>query len=108
MSGEIANTSIPLAWFLTLSAILFGIGLIGVLTRRNVLVIFMSVELMMNAISLSLLAFARYLNSMTGQMFVIFVVTIAAAEAAIGLGLIIALARNKPTVDTRDVEELRD
>lgn len=108
MNGDIAGTSIPLTWFLALSAVLFGIGLIGVLTRRNVLVIFMSVELMMNAVSLSLLAFARALNTMTGQIFVVFVVTIAAAEAAIGLGLIIALARNKPTVDTRDVEQLKD
>lgn len=106
--NSISNTSVPLEWFLALSAILFGIGLIGVLTRRNILVIFMSVELMMNAINLSLLAFSRYLNSMAGQAFVVFVVTIAAAEAAIGLGLIIALVRQKPTVDTRDIEQLKD
>jgi len=106
--SSITNTSVPLEWFLALSAILFGIGLIGVLTRRNILVIFMSVELMMNAVNLSLLAFSRYLNSMAGQAFVVFVVTVAAAEAAIGLGLFIALARQKPTVDTRDIEQLKD
>lgn len=104
----IANTSVPLEWFLALSAILFSVGMIGVLTRRNVLVIFMSVELMMNAVNLTLLAFSRYLDSMAGQAFVVFVVTVAAAEAAIGLGLIIALVRQKPTVDTRDIEQLKD
>ena len=80
------TTGVPLSWFLMVSAILFCLGFIGVLTRRNVLVIFMSAELMMNAVNLSLIAFSTSLNSMAGQNFVVFVVTIAAAEAAVGSG----------------------
>ena len=100
-------TNVPLSWFLAVSAILFSLGLIGVLTRRNVLVIFMSAELMMNAVNLSLIAFGTQHNSMAGQNFVVFVVTIAAAEAAVGLAIIIALVRQKPTVDTTDIYLLR-
>jgi NADH-quinone oxidoreductase subunit K len=101
-------TGVPLAWYLAVSAILFSVGFIGVLTRRNVLVIFMSAELMMNAVNLSLIAFGTQLNSMAGQNFVVFVVTIAAAEAAVGLAIIIALVRRKPTVDTTEIEILRE
>jgi len=91
-----------------ISAILFCIGFIGVLTRRNVLVIFMSAELMMNAVNLSLVAFGASLNSMAGQNFVVFVVTVAAAEAAVGLAIIIALVRQKPTVNTTDIEIMKE
>jgi NADH-quinone oxidoreductase subunit K len=97
-----------LAFYLMVSALLFCIGFIGVLTRRNVLVIFMSAELMMNAVNLSLVAFGASLNSMAGQNFVIFVVAVAAAEAAVGLAIIIALVRRKPTVDTTDIDILRE
>src|SRR5215207_6271224 len=97
------TTGVPLAFYLMVSALLFSIGFIGVLTRRNVLVIFMSAELMMNAVNLSLIAFGANLNSMDGQNFVVFVVTVAAAEAAVGLAIIIALVRQKPTVDTTDI-----
>jgi NADH-quinone oxidoreductase subunit K len=103
-----AVTGVPLAWFLMVSAVLFCLGLIGVLTRRNVLVIFMSAELMMNAVNLALIAFSASLNSMAGQNFVVFVVTIAAAEAAVGLAIIIALVRRRPTVDTTDLDILRE
>ncbi|MDQ6695085.1 MAG: NADH-quinone oxidoreductase subunit NuoK [Chloroflexota bacterium] len=98
----------PLNWFLVVSALLFSIGMIGVLTRRNILVIFMSAELMMNAVNLALIAFGAQLNSMAGQNFVVFVVTVAAAEAAVGLAIIISLVRQKPTVDTDDIEIMRD
>ena len=101
------TTGVPLAWFLAVSAILFSLGFIGVLTRRNVLIIFMSAELMMNAVNLSLIAFGLQLNSMAGQNFVIFVVTVAAAEAAVGLAIIIALVRQKPTIDTTDIDIMR-
>jgi NADH-quinone oxidoreductase subunit K len=101
-------TGVPLSWYLIVSAVLFSLGLIGVLTRRNVLVIFMSAELMMNAVNLSLIAFSASLNSMAGQNFVVFVVTVAAAEAAVGLAIIIALVRRKPTVDTTDLDILRE
>jgi NADH-quinone oxidoreductase subunit K len=103
-----AVTGVPLSWFLVVSAVLFCLGLIGVLTRRNVLVIFMSAELMMNAVNLSLVAFSASLNSMAGQNFVVFVVTIAAAEAAVGLAIIIALVRRRPTIDTTDLDILRE
>lgn len=102
------TTGVPLSYFLMVSAILFCIGFIGVLTRRNVLVIFMSAELMMNAVNLSLIAFGASLNSMAGQNFVVFVVTVAAAEASVGLAIIIALVRQKPTVDTTDMDIMRD
>lgn len=108
MSTVSETTGVPLAWFLAVSAILFALGFIGVLTRRNILVIFMSAELMMNAVNLSLIAFGAQLNSMAGQNFVIFVVTVAAAEAAVGLAIIIALVRQKPTVNTTDIEIMKD
>ncbi len=102
------TTGVPLNWFLAVSAILFSLGLIGALTRRNMLVIFMSAELMMNAVNLSLIAFGAQRNSMAGQNFVVFVVTIAAAEAAVGLAIIISLVRQKPTVDTTDIELMKE
>ena len=102
------TTGVPLSWFLMVSAILFCLGFIGVLTRRNVLVIFMSAELMMNAVNLSLIAFSTSLNSMAGQNFVVFVVTIAAAEAAVGLAIIISLVRQKPTIDTTDIDLMQE
>jgi len=94
--------------YLVVSAVLFSIGFIGVLTRRNILVIFMSAELMMNAVNLSLIAFGTSLNSMAGQNFVIFVVAVAAAEAAVGLAIIISLVRQKPTVNTTDINIMRE
>lgn len=102
------TTGVPLAFFLLVSALLFSIGMIGVLTRRNILVIFMSAELMMNAVNLSLIAFGVQLNSMAGQNFVVFVVTVAAAEAAVGLAIIIALVRQKQTVDTTDLDIMKE
>lgn len=102
------TTGVPLSWFLLVSAVLFSLGFIGVLTRRNILVIFMSAELMMNAVNLALIAFGTQLNSMAGQNFVVFVVTVAAAEAAVGLAIIIALVRQKPTVDTTDIDIMKD
>lgn len=99
---------LTLTHFLTVSALLFIIGMLGVLTRKNVLIIFMSVELMLNAVNLSLIAFGRYLDSLVGQVFAIFVITIAAAEAAIGLGLILVLGRREDTVDVTSVHLLKD
>jgi NADH-quinone oxidoreductase subunit K len=98
---------VPLSWFLILSGILFAIGMIGVLTRRNVLVIFMSVELMMNAVNITLVAFGTAMNSLAGQAFVVFVVTVAAAEAAVGLAIIMALVRHKPTIDAAEMEIMK-
>ncbi len=89
---------IPLSWYIILSASLFTIGMIGVLSRRNVFIILMSIELMLNAANINLVAFSHYLQSFTGQIFVVFVITVAAAEAAVALAIIILIARNRGTV----------
>jgi NADH-quinone oxidoreductase subunit K len=93
--------------FMFLSAALFIIGMVGVLTRRNVLVIFMCVELMLTAVNISFVGFAWEFNQLTGQIFALFVIAIAAAEAVIGLGIIMALTRQRDTVDINEVRELR-
>ena len=97
----------PLSHYLAVSAILFVIGTAGVLFRRNAIVIFMSVELMLNAVNLTLIAFSQFLGDQTGQILVFFVMTVAAAEAAVGLAIIIALFRNKQTVDVTKVNILK-
>ena len=100
-------TELTIEHFLVVSAALFIIGMIGVLTRRNVLVIFMCIELMLNAVNVSLIGFAWEMNSMTGQVFALFVIAVAAAEAVIGLGIIMALSRRLDTVDVDQVRQLR-
>jgi len=99
--------SVPLEAYLLLSAFLFSVGVIGVATRRNALIIFMSIELMLNAVNLTFLAFARFLNSMEGQIFVFFVMVVAAAEVAVGLAIIIAIYRNRETVDVAELNLLK-
>lgn len=101
-------TELTAQHFLFLSAALFIIGMIGVLTRRNVLVIFMCIELMLNAVNISFVGFAWEQNSMIGQTFALFVVAIAAAEAVVGLGIIMALSRRLDTVDIDQVHQLRE
>jgi NADH-quinone oxidoreductase subunit K len=98
---------VPVEAYLILSAFLFTVGVVGVATRRNALIIFMSIELMLNAVNLTFLAFARFLNSMDGQIFVFFVMVVAAAEVAVGLGIIIAIYRNRETVDVADLNLLK-
>ena len=88
------------------SAVLFVIGVVGVLTRRNAIIIFMCVELMLNAVNLSFVALAR-LHGITGQAFVVFVMTVAAAEAAVGLAIIISVFRHYQTVDLENVNQLK-
>jgi len=95
------------SFYLILSAILFTIGVVGVLARRNAIVILMCIELMLNSVNLTFVAFSRYLASMTGQVFVLMTVAVAAAEVAVGLGLIIALYRQKKTADVDDVNILK-
>jgi NADH-quinone oxidoreductase subunit K len=94
--------------FLLLSAALFIIGMVGVLTRRNVLVIFMSVELMINGVNVALIGFAWEQNQVIGQVFVLFIIAVAAAESIVGLGIIMALSRRLDTVDVADVTTLRE
>jgi NADH-quinone oxidoreductase subunit K len=98
---------VPLQWYLTLSAVVFSIGVFGFLTRRNIIIMFMSVELMLNAVNISLVAFSHYLQDMRGQVLVFFIVTVAAAEAAIGLAIIIALFRNKATAHVDEMNEMK-
>ncbi len=93
--------------YLLLSAITFVIGVVGVLARRNAIIVFMSIELMLNSVNLSLVAFSAFLGDVTGQILVFFVMTVAAAEAAIGLAIIIALFRNKQTVNLEDINILK-
>lgn len=100
-------TAVPVTWFLILGAILFTIGTIGVLIRRNVIVIFLSIELMLNAVNLVFVSFARQLHSMDGQVVVFFVMTVAAAEAAVGLAIIISVFRNRETVNVDELNSLR-
>jgi NADH-quinone oxidoreductase subunit K len=99
--------TVPLAYYLGLSAILFVIGVAGVLTRRNAIVVFMCIELMLNAVNLTLVAFSASLGSVTGQALVFFVMAMAAAEAAVGLAIVIALFRNKQTVNIDDINVLK-
>lgn len=102
-----------LSKFLVIGALLFIIGVAGVLTRRNIIVIFMSIELILNAANLNFIAFSRYLqdtgsvNALAGQVFSVFVIVVAAAEAAIGLGIVIALYRNKETIWVDEIDILK-
>ncbi len=98
---------VSLSWYIVLSAIVFSIGVIGFLIRRNLIMIFLSIELMLNSVNISFAAFSHYLQSMTGQIMVFFVIAVAAAEAAIGLAIIIALYRNKPTVKADEINLLK-
>jgi NADH-quinone oxidoreductase subunit K len=101
------NAGIPLSFSLILSAVLFTIGVAGVLVRRNALVIFMSIELMLNAANLAFVAFARQMQSVDGQILVFFVMTVAAAEVAIGLAIIVNLFRLRETVFVDEVNLLK-
>ena len=102
-----APLTIKLSWCLALSAVLFTIGVAGVLIQRNVIVLFMCVELMLNAVNLTLVAFSRFLNDITGQLFVFIVMTVAAAEAAVGLAIIISLFRNRETLNVDEADLLK-
>ncbi|HLK10897.1 MAG TPA: NADH-quinone oxidoreductase subunit NuoK [Candidatus Binatia bacterium] len=97
----------PLSWYLALSALLFAIGTVGVLVRRNLIVIFMAIELLLNAVNLSFVTFARAHGAVDGQVIVFFVITVAAAEAAVGLAIILALFRVRGTTNADEVTTLR-
>lgn len=96
-----------LSWYLSLSAVLFAIGVLGVLLRRNVIVVFLSIELMLNAVNLTLVAFSQAFADVDGQILVFFVMSVAAAEAAVGLAIVIALFRNKQTVNVDEIALFR-
>ena len=105
MIGELGG--IPLSGFLAVSAILFTMGALGVLVRRNAIIIFMSVELMLNAANLAFVAFARSYNVLSGQLFVFFVMTVSAAEVAVGLALIVALYRKRQSAHVEDLTSMK-
>src|SRR5215813_15266720 len=98
---------IDLQHYLVVSAVLFALGLLGVIVRRNLLVIYMSLELMLNAANLALVACSRFNNSLDGQVFVFFIITVAAAEVAVGLALIVALYRKRQTVHVEDLTKMK-
>lgn len=99
--------TITIEYYLILSAFMFLVGVAGVLTRRNAIVVFMSIELMLNSANLTLVTFSSFLGNSIGQLFVFFVMTVAAAEAAVGLAIIIAIFRNKLTVNIDEINILK-
>ncbi len=101
------HAALPVHNFLVLSAILFAIGTFGVLTRRNAIVIFMCIELMLNAVNLTFIALSHHLGNLDGQVFVFFVMTVAAAEAAVGLALMIAFFRNRESIEVDEINMLK-
>jgi NADH-quinone oxidoreductase subunit K len=100
-------TAVPVTYYIALSAILFTMGALGVLIRRNALIIFMSVELMLNAANLAFVAFTRVFETLNGQIFVFFVMTVAAAEVAVGLALIVAIFKTKHSIDVDQMSSLK-
>jgi NADH-quinone oxidoreductase subunit K len=98
---------VPLSYYLTLSGFLFFLGVVGMLTRRNTIVMLMCAELMMNAVNLTFVAFSHYLHSMNGQLFVFFIVAVAAAEVSVGLAIIINLFRLKETIDPDEINRMQ-
>ncbi|MFP3940301.1 MAG: NADH-quinone oxidoreductase subunit NuoK [Thermoanaerobaculia bacterium] len=99
--------TVPVSWYLVLAAAMFAVGTTGALTRRNGITIFLSIELMLNAVNLTLVAYSRLLDDRTGQLIVLFVLAVAAAEAAVGLALFIALYRDRRTIDLNRVNLMR-
>ena len=99
--------AVPLSYYLVLSAIVFITGVVGVLIRRNIILILLSVELMLNATNINFVAFSRYFNSVAGQVFVFFALTVAAAEVGVGLAIIIALYRARSTINVDEFQLLK-
>lgn len=98
---------VPTGYYLSLSGLLFAMGIVGVLTRRNAILIFMSVELMLNSANLAFVAFARQYMDLSGQIFVFFVMTVAAAEVAVGLALIVVIFRTKKSINVDELNQLK-
>lgn len=99
--------TVPLSWYLILSAVLFSLGIAGFLFRRNIITVFMSIELMLNAVNLTFISFSNYLNDIEGQIFVFMVMVVAAAEVAVGLAIIVAIFRLRETVHVDDIKLLK-
>ncbi len=99
---------VPISWYLILSAILFALGVAGFLFKRNIITVFMSIELMLNAVNLSFVAFSYLLRQLSGQVFVFFVMVVAAAEAAVGLAIIILVYRTRGSLNVDDIELMKN
>jgi NADH-quinone oxidoreductase subunit K len=108
-AGEegIMSGAIPISWYLVLSAVLFGLGVIAFVFKRNIITIFMSIELMLNAVNLAFVAFARAHNQLDGLVFVLFVIVVAAAESAVGLAIVIMLAQNRQSLNVEHINLLK-
>jgi NADH-quinone oxidoreductase subunit K len=98
---------VPLSWYMVLSLIVFCIGVFGFLSRKNIIIMFMSIELMLNAVNINLVSLSHYLQDLRGQILAFFVIAVAAAEAAIGLAIVIALFRNKATAHVDEMNEMK-
>ncbi len=98
---------VPLHWYMVLSVVVFAIGVFGFLSRKNIIIMFMSVELMLNAVNINLISMSHYLQDLRGQILAFFVIAVAAAEAAIGLAIVIALFRNKATAHVDEIKEMQ-
>jgi NADH-quinone oxidoreductase subunit K len=96
-----------MSWFIALSALLFMVGVGGVLLRRNIIIVLMSVELMLNSVNINFVAFSYFLQDLTGQVFAVFTITIAAAEVAVALGILIALVRNRQVINVDEIDTMR-
>jgi NADH-quinone oxidoreductase subunit K len=101
------ETLVPISYYLALSAVLFGLGVIGFVFKRNIITIFMSIELMLNAVNLAFIAFGRALGQLQGQVFVFFVIVVAAAEAAVGLAIVIVISRNRQSLNVERINLLK-
>jgi NADH-quinone oxidoreductase subunit K len=101
-------SAVPISWFLTLSAVLFTLGVAGFIFRRNIITVFMSIELMLNAVNLSFVTFSYQLKQVNGHLFVFFVMVVAAAEAAVGLAIILTIFKNKATLNIDDVDSMKN
>lgn len=98
---------VPISWYVILSGVLFALGVVGFVFKRNIITIFMSIELMLNAVNLALVAFSRMHGQLQGQIFVFFVIVVAAAEAAVGLAIIILITRNRQSLNVEKVDLLK-
>ena len=98
---------VPVSWYIGLGAILFMIGVSGVLLRKNIIIMLMGIELMLNSVNINLVAFSYYLNDIRGQIFAVFIITIAAAEVAVALGILISLVRNRGVFDVDKIDTMK-
>jgi NADH-quinone oxidoreductase subunit K len=105
---QVLNNGVPISWYLILSAVLFALGAAGFLFRRNIITVFMCIELMLNAVNLSFVAFANLHKQVSGQIFVFFVMVVAAAEAAVGLAIILTVFKNRDTLNIDDISSLKN